>query len=42
LFAERGDDGVMRVPLWSGAGIGIEPDPGLLEKLTLQQAKFGG
>jgi len=32
-------DGVLRVPLWSEPGIGVEPDPKLLEKFSLARAK---
>jgi o-succinylbenzoate synthase len=42
LLPQRGDDGVMRISLWSMPGIGIDPDPEMLEKFTLQQAKFEG
>jgi O-succinylbenzoate synthase len=31
-------DGVVRVPLWTGPGIGVEPEPALLEQYTLQRA----
>ena len=33
-------DGVLRVPLWSEPGIGVEPDPSLLEKHCLQKARL--
>ena len=33
-------DGVLRVPLWSASGIGVDPDGKLLEKFCLQRAKF--
>ena len=36
----RQADGVLRVPLWSAPGIGVEPDGRLLEKFCLQRAKF--
>jgi hypothetical protein len=32
-------DGVLRVPLWSEPGIGVEPDLELLEKHCLQKAR---
>ncbi|MGD0898842.1 MAG: enolase C-terminal domain-like protein [Thermoguttaceae bacterium] len=35
-------DGVMRVPLWTAPGIGIEPDPGSLEEHTIQRATLRG
>jgi o-succinylbenzoate synthase len=38
----RGEDGVARIPLWAESGIGIEPDPALLERFTLQRTKLGG
>ena len=34
-------DGVMRVALWPEPGIGIEPDPRLLEKYAIQRATVG-
>ena len=34
-------DAVMRVPLWSEAGIGVEPNPELLDKFCLNRAKTG-
>jgi O-succinylbenzoate synthase len=37
----RDADGVRRVPLWSGPGIGVEPDMGLLKKFCLQHVKIG-
>jgi O-succinylbenzoate synthase len=33
-------DSVLRVPLWSEPGIGVEPDPGLLEKHCLAKARL--
>jgi len=33
-------DGTLRVPLWSEPGLGVEPDPAVLEKLTLARAKL--
>jgi hypothetical protein len=38
--AHRADpaDGVVRVPLWTGPGIGVEPEPALLKQYTLQRA----
>jgi O-succinylbenzoate synthase len=35
-------DGVLRVPLWTLPGIGVEPDPALLEQYSLQRATLGG
>ncbi|MGA2064736.1 MAG: enolase C-terminal domain-like protein [Thermoguttaceae bacterium] len=35
-------DGVLRVPLWTTPGIGVEPDPACLEQSTLQQASLRG
>jgi len=32
-------DGVLRIPLWSGPGIGVEPDAELLEKSCLARVK---
>jgi len=31
-------DGKMRIPLWSGPGIGIEPDPDVLQKFTIARS----
>jgi hypothetical protein len=47
LFAEdvaeppvpvRNDDGVLRIPLWSQPGIGVQPDRDVLNKLCLARA----
>ena len=35
-------DGVLRIPLWSGPGIGVEPDRARLEKFSIARAKVGG
>ena len=34
----RDPDGALRVPLWTGLGIGIEPDAAVLEKFCRQRA----
>ncbi len=40
LPVRDGREGVLRVPLWSESGIGIDPDPRLLDKLCLARAKI--
>jgi hypothetical protein len=40
LLPVRGPgDGVLRIPLWTESGLGIEPDAGLLEKFTIARAR---
>lgn len=34
-----GDENTLRIPLWSEPGIGVEPDLGRLEKLSIARAK---
>jgi O-succinylbenzoate synthase len=36
----RGEDGVLRIPLWSEPGIGVEPDAPLLDKYSLTRARI--
>lgn len=38
----EGKDGAMRVPLWSEPGIGVEPDPELLERFCLARVEPPG
>jgi O-succinylbenzoate synthase len=33
-------DGVLRIPLWTDPGIGVQPDLDVLEKLCLARAKL--
>lgn len=40
LPRREGDDGTMRIALWSEPGIGIEPHAALLEKSTITQARI--
>jgi o-succinylbenzoate synthase len=42
LLPVRDADGIMRVSLWSGPGIGAVPDAGLLEKSTIRRAQVAG
>ncbi len=36
----KGEDGVLRAPLWSEPGLGVEPDREALERLALGRAKL--
>ncbi len=36
----RGDDGVLRAPLWSEPGLGVEPEPEVLEKCCLAHERI--
>ena len=38
-LAGHDSHGVLRIPLWANAGIGVQPDFDVLEKLCLAQAK---
>jgi O-succinylbenzoate synthase len=38
----KGEDGKLRIPLWSEPGVGVEPDMAILDRLSLAVVSYGG